>query len=262
MAGKRGTKKRSSSKKSNHVFTIPELRKAFEHIETFVELHCKKSVPVLSKLFKEEWKKTFKKDITMKEAEAYVENELKIIHQKKPSERKHSGGAMALTGAPILADTRPGLYISPGVNEGSYAQVPAYVDKGFWNPEIARQYDPVPGQTHYPAYTPYGMGSNKALIGGRRTRRNNKKQTAGGLLSAASQFFGMRPIFGDMPPPSFADNARNAAMASAPLPQSPSPAETRLAYASNLTGQGIPVNPSSVTVLPTTANIPAAWYSK
>jgi len=273
MAGKRATKKRTSkkTKSKNHVMTIPQLRKAFEHIETFVELHCKTPKPALVKQFKQEWKLTFKKEIDTKEAEAYVEHALEELKRKKPTQRKHSGGAMALTGAPILADTRPGLYISPGVNEGSYAQVPAYIDKGFWNPEIGRQYDPVPGQTHYPAYTPYGMGSNKVSGG---TRKKGKKQQSGGgvfdsISSAIGQFSAsqavnqlmMRPGLYVSPVPSFQDNTATARLANT-LPQSPDPSQTRMNYQSNLTGIHIPNATSSLTKLPTIEDPLYAWFKK
>jgi hypothetical protein len=261
MAGKRTQKKRGS-KKRKAIMTIPQLRKAFEHVETFVEIHCKKPEKELVKLFQEEWKKTFKKEIDTKEAEAYVAHALETIHQKHPKDRKHSGGAMALTGAPILQDTRPGLYISPGVNQGSYAQVPAYVDKGFWNPEIGRYYDPVPGQTHYPSATPYGLGSNKYTGGSQRnkTKRNKKQlnQSGGTILEAANQFL-FRPTFSTQPPPNVLDNVTSSAMAK-PLPQSPDPSQTRTHYLSNLTGAGGDkvLNPTA-TPIPTAAITNNSW---
>jgi hypothetical protein len=266
MAGKRATKKRGSRKQKSksHVMTIPQLRKAFEHIETFVELHCKTPKADLVKQFKQEWKLTFKKEIETKEAEAYVEHALEELKRKKPSQRKHSGGAYALTGAPILADTRPGLYISPGVNEGSYAQVPAYIDKGFWNPEIGRQYDPVPGQTHYPAYTPYGLGSNRVSGGTRKKGKKQQKQQQGGGLfdsigSAVNQFM-MRPALYMNPVPTAQDNAASAFMAK-PLPQSGDPSQTRLNYQSNLRGTEPPYTSSTITNLPTTQNLGInAWF--
>ena len=239
--------------------TIPELRKAFEHVETFVELHCKLPKAELVKQFKQVWKQTFKKEIQTKEAEAYVEHALNVIAHKKPHHRRHSGGAQVLTGGPAFAaETRPGEYISGGVNQGSYAQVPAYVDRGFRNAEIGRQYDPVPGQTAYPAATPYGMGSNR-VTGGTRKRKNKKNQSGGSLLGAATQFF-MRPTFSATPPPNVLDNATTAWMAK-PLPQGPDPSQTRLPYLSNLTGVGAPTLTSTVTQLPTVSTPPLAWYN-
>jgi hypothetical protein len=255
---KRGSKKQQKQKQA--IMTIPQLRKAFEHVETFVEIHCKKPEKELVKLFQEEWKKTFKKEIDTKEAEAYVAHALEIIHQKHPKDRKHSGGAMALTGAPILQDTRPGLYISPGVNQGSYAQVPAYVDKGFWNPEIGRYYDPVPGQTTYPSATPYGLGSN-AFTGGSRknkTKKNkNKSQKGGTILGAVNQFL-FRPTFSTQPPPSLLDNVTSAAMAKT-LPQSPDPSQTRIPYLSNLNGPGERAIYATATPIPTAAVTNSSW---
>ena len=236
MAKKRTMKRRS--KKA--IMTIPQLRKAFEHVETYVEIHSKKPEKELVKMFQGEWKKTFKKELEPKEAEAYIAHALDEIHRKHPKDRKHSGGAMALSGAPLLHDTRPGLYISPGVNEGSYAQVPAYVDSGFFNPEIGRQYDPVPGQTRYPDATPYGLGSNR-FVGGKRnkTRKQSKaKQQEGGSLTAAVNQFFMRPITSYSTPPNAIENTISAAYAKT-LPPGPDPTQRGFEYQSNLTGHGM-----------------------
>jgi hypothetical protein len=247
--------------------TIPQLRKAFEHVETFVELHCKVPKADLIKQFKQEWKLTFKKEIETKEAEAYVEHALDHLKHKKPSQRKHSGGAQVLAGAPLYAETRPGEYISAGVNQGSYAQVPAYVDKGFWNPEMGRQYDPVPGQTVYPAATPYGMGSNR-VIGGTRKKRNQKNQktqktqknqAGGSILGAFNQFL-MRPTFASQPPPTILDDATTAWMAK-PLPQGPDPTQSKIPYQSSLIGVGAPALTSTITTLPTISDVANAWWT-
>jgi len=250
MAKKRGATKKKGSKKQqqSHVMTIPQLRKAFEHVETFVELHHKQPRKELVALFREEWKLTFKKEIDAKEAEAYVDHALDEIQHKNPKNRKHSGGAMALTGAPVLSETRPGLYISPGVNQGSYAQVPAYVEKGFWNPEQGRSYDPVPGQTTYPSATPYGLGTNTVSGGGSKNTR--KKQKGGGFLD---QFF-MRPVFSYNPPPSYLDNVTTSCMAKT-MPQSPDASQTVLPYQSNFMGVGVPSR-TTFTPIPTTN-----WFS-
>jgi hypothetical protein len=265
--GKRKTKtqkhnkQQKQQKQQSNVMTIPQLRKAFEHVETFVELHSQKPKRELVQLFQEEWKKTFYKDIERVEAEAYVEHALAEISQKHPRHRKHSGGALPLSGAPLLADTRPGVYISPGVNSGSYAQVPDYIDKGFWNPAIGRTYDPVQGQTTYPVYTPATLGSNAALKGGaRQTQRQRRNQKGGGLMNAMTQFFTMRPIFSTVPPTNVLDDATTAAMAK-PLPQSPDPSQSRTPYISPLSGRdmGLTGTPSGVSI-PTAGNIPKTWF--
>jgi len=173
--------------------TIPELRRAFEHVETFVEIHSQMPKKELALAFQKEWRLTFKKEVDEESAMAYVEHALAELPKKHPKHRRHPmrGGAM-LQGAPILQDTRAGVYTVPGVNEHSYAQVPAYVDKGFWNPEQARDYDPVAGQTHYVTRTPAGLGSNQA--GGRR--RTQKQR--GGMAALSEMAF--KPITSTSPP--------------------------------------------------------------
>ena len=238
--------------------TIPQLRKAFEHVETFVEIHSHIPKKELVHMFQEEWKKTFYKEIDTNDAEVYVEHALAEISQKNPKHRKHSGGAQPLSGAPLLHDTRPGVYISPGVNSGSYAQVPDYIDKGFWNPAIGRTYDPVQGQTSYPIYPPATMGSNAVLKGGTRRRRKNQK--GGGILDAVTQFLTMRPIFSTVPPTNIGDDATTAAMAK-PLPQSPDPSQSRTPFLSPLTGRdmGLTGVPSGVSI-PIPGGTPNVWF--
>lgn len=211
------------------VLTIPELRRAFEHIEMFVvgNLNAphKEAVEALQK----EWELTFYKELSRADAEAYVDH-VRVMHKiaekvaKRMGTRKGrqaGGGAVPLAGAPLDYMTRPGLYITPGVNQGSYALVPAYVDKGFQNPEIAQSYDPVPGQTRYPTLTPAGMGSN--LVGGGASRRRRRTLRGGATFldaaSTAAKQFLMRPIPSSQPP-SFLQDAQSAAYAQ-PLGASP-----------------------------------------
>ena len=257
--GKRKTKTQKA-KKQNAVMTIPQLRKAFEHVETFVEIHCQKPKAELVHMFQQEWKKTFRKEISTQDAEAYVEHAVQEISAKDPKHRKHSGGAQAIAGAAIYGgETRPGVNISPGVDGGSYAQVPAYVDKGFWNPSIGRTYDPVPGQTSYPAYTPAGLGSNRVTGGTRKAKagkkgKQEKQQQGGSIMGAINQFIGMRPIFSMNPPTNILDDATTAYMAK-PGPQSPDPSQTRTPYVSNLTGRDMGLSGvASGTLIPTSAS--------
>lgn len=192
------TKKQKQKQKqtqSGHIMTIPELRRAFEHVETFVEIHSQMPKKELAQAFQKEWRLTFKKEVDEESAMAYVEHALAELPKKHPKHRRHPmrGGASPLEGAPILQDTRPGVYTVPGVNEHSYAHVPTYVDKGFQNPEQARDYDPVAGQTHYVTRTPLGLGSNQA--GG---RRRTQKQQKGGMSALSEMAF--NPIPSSSPP--------------------------------------------------------------
>ena len=181
--------------------TIPELRRSFEHIETFVHQH--KRSKDLVKMLQEEWLKVFKKKLDKESASAFVNHSVK--------ESGMMGGGSQLTGAPLDYTMRPGLYISPGIDQGSYARVPNYVSSGFWNPEPGQSYDRVIGQTVYPDRTPAGLGDN-TVIGlkmaggsgsGRKTKKNMRKQSGGDPLrtigTALNQFL-FRPINSTIPP--------------------------------------------------------------
>ena len=177
----KGHGKTKKAKKGEHhdgIMTIPELKRAFEHVEEYVELHHTVPLTKLVPMFQEEWKRTFYREVDRGSAKAYVQHALKQLEHKPHKERRHYGGAMALTGAPLDYTTRPGLYITPGVDQGSYAVVPKYIDSGFWNPEQGRDYDPVAGQTHYVTRTPEGMGSNAVHFkGGSRQSQSGGKKT-------------------------------------------------------------------------------------
>jgi hypothetical protein len=218
-------------KKDKEVLTIPELRRAFEHIEMFaienLNAPRKEAVQALQK----EWEHTFYKELAYEDAESYMDH-VKIMHNiAKTASRKQKRGKQAgggpLAGAPLDYMTRPGLYITPGVNQGSYALVPAYVDKGFWNPEPGHSYDPVPGQTRFPTLTPAGMGSNLVSDigkqsqggGGRRRRTLRGGATMLDAASTALKQAMMRPIPASAPP-SFLQDLQSAAYAQ-PLGASP-----------------------------------------
>ena len=208
--------------------TIPELRRSFEHMEMFVVKHAHGKDA--ARLFQEEWQRVFKKKLDTEGAQIYIDHVTKQQKQQK-------GGAMPLMGAPLDYDTRPGLYISPGVNQGSYAQVPAYVQSGFWNPEIAQSYDKVPGQTSFVTRTPLGMGDNTVigLKGGgkrrRRTQRQQRQQSGGDPLTTIGTALGQllfRP-FGGSSPPSIGQDLQTA-LRGQPLGPSPLPDQTKHAY--------------------------------
>jgi hypothetical protein len=204
---------RKSEKHHEEALTIPELRRAFEHIEEFALTH-KGDIKGLQ----EEWKKVFYKELDKESAQAYLEH-VKTLPKRGRTLRKTRGGASALAGAPLEYTTRPGIYITPGINEGSYAQVPAYVASGFWNPRMAIESDPVPGQPAWPV--PYAStGSNlvkggnagcdscgcsapPAILGGKRkTKRNLRK---GGDFTSYLQGMGQR-VFGSSNPPTIAQS--------------------------------------------------------
>lgn len=216
---------KTQKKQKSSVMTIPELRRAFNHIEDYGQELVQGSshaFPKAVKEFQKEWRQIFKKDITAQVAEIYLtnlkeQNKVQRKHTRRLRHTRHKGGM-----APLMHTDRAGVYISPGVNQGSYALVPAYVDKGFWNPEQAHQYDPVPGQTSYPTRTPNGLGSNMMPQQGGQAS----------LDQAFSQSALNQAFFRAIPsayPPSLAQDAITTWRGQS-LGPSPDPTQTNLSY--------------------------------
>jgi hypothetical protein len=206
----RKTRRHSARKSEKGIASIPELRRAFEHIEEVVDRKVKQKVPKeeISKELRKEWHGVFFKVLDKKSADAYVEERMsqkgrRVTRRARRSSRS-KGGAQAIAGAPLDYMTRQGVYLAPGQIPtaqghlplssgapsafGSYVQ---YVDKGFWNPEPGQSYDPVPGQPPWPV-VPAGMGSNLVKGGKRALRR-------GGSLQSVLAQIGTRPISASVP---------------------------------------------------------------
>jgi hypothetical protein len=210
------------TKKEKGIFSIPELRRSFEHIEKFVneKIASRESKDQIVKDLKKEWSHIFFKELDTKSAEAYVSDRMSKKHSSRHRTQRKSGGAGAqlpntatpIAGAPLDYTTRAGIYLAPGqiptsaghlpLSDGgksSFGSFVQYVDKGFWNPEPGQQRDPVPGQTRFPTSVPAGMGSNKVSGGGKKNK-TRKLRRGGGLMPATlSQAF-MRPISSSSPP--------------------------------------------------------------
>jgi hypothetical protein len=213
----RKTRRHGSHKKSKGIYSIPELRRSFEHIESYIngKIAKKESKEKLVKDLRKEWSKVFFKDLDKKSADSFVSDRL----SKKQTRRTLKGGA-ALAGAPLDSTLRQGIYLAPGQipdirghlplsdgSKSSFGSFIPYVDKGFWNPEPGRSYDPLVGQIRFPTSVPAGMGSN-LFKGGRRqireirqTRKNNRR--GGGLIqnmgTVISQAF-THPASSSVPP--------------------------------------------------------------
>jgi hypothetical protein len=110
-------------KQSKSSMTIPQLRKAFDHIESYTEglLRREKDAKKRRQAFKEEWMRVFHRSIDDKAADAYIQFESK--KSKKAKTRRMKGGS-ALEGAPLDYSTRPGIY-------GVYGSFPQYIGAGF-----------------------------------------------------------------------------------------------------------------------------------
>jgi hypothetical protein len=218
--------RKHSSKREKGIYSIPELRRSFEHIEDYVDkkIALRESKEQLVKDLRKEWSRVFLKELDKKSADAFVTERLSKASTRRHKTLRRHGGAGAqlantytpIAGAPNDYTTRAGIYLAPGQipdkaghlplsdgsksNFGSYVQ---YVDKGFWNPEPGQSYDPVPGQTRFPTSTPVGMGDNTVHFAAKGGKRNNKRITrrkggasTGSLISQAY----MRPIPSSSPP--------------------------------------------------------------
>ena len=223
----RKTRRHHSSKKTKGVYSIPELRRSFEHIEEYIDqkIALKESKEKLVRDLRKEWSKVFFKELDKKSADAFISERMSKKHHSRHRTLRKRGGAGAqlantytpIAGAPNDYTTRQGIYLAPGQipdkaghlplsdgsksNFGSFIQ---YVSKGFGVsiPEPGQPLDQfgIPGQTRFPTSTPVGMGDNTVHFaskgGGRRSRKARRGGGAGALLSQAFT----RPIPSDSPP--------------------------------------------------------------
>jgi hypothetical protein len=197
--------------------TIPQLRKAFDHIEKI----AKQGVSL--ETFQKEWAKVFHHEIDAEAAQSFLQ-----FHSKKGKTRKQKqkqkGGSAPLAGAPLDYTTRPGTYETP---YGSFLE---YVSSGFNFYDKINQNSFIPTQCGKENITPQiaaDMGSNK--VGGGRTRRRQR----GGAFPSLSELataLTFRPI-PPTSPTSFLQDAQSAFKGQT-LPPSPSPAEGTPPYRS------------------------------
>jgi hypothetical protein len=122
------TKTRKASSKTKSIITIPQLRKAFDHMDKVVvslEKTAKHSFSDAIVKYREEWHKTFKRDISPADAAAYLKFRygLKSGNTRR---KKMRGGAITplnISGASLDYQTRAGL-------QGVYGHFPAYQTQG------------------------------------------------------------------------------------------------------------------------------------
>jgi hypothetical protein len=168
------TLKHQSSGKAVH--TIPQLRRLFEEVEHFVDSHIAKrlSRDALVKEFRKEWKRLFMKELDKKSADAFIDDRMKSKKILRHTRKQKQGGGAALQGAPLDYPTRPGVYLESGqipdkgqlpvVSGGGFGSYIDYVHSGFWNPQEAKTYDPIVGQSAWPQ--PYASTGSNAVISG------------------------------------------------------------------------------------------------
>lgn len=166
--------------KSTGGMTVPQLRKSFEHIESYAKKHDISA-------FRKEWKKTFGKPISEHAAKDYI-SFLK-------SNDSQSGGGTPLAGAPLDYTLRA------GADPSTAAHVPPYVQSGFGfaNMDSFRM---MSGKEDISPRIPADMGSNAVGGGKRKTRKFKKSQKGGAFPSVSTAVAEMmsRPLAMNSPP--------------------------------------------------------------
>jgi len=194
-------KTRSRSHKA--AMTIPELRKAMNHISQFAARLNKKDMKKSVKSLQGEWQSTFHKPLNEKLARDYL---MHISKFRTSKTLKRGGGQLGY--APVGNRMEPGLSLP-------YGSFPDYVSKGFFVPmsdNIANC-----GLTDASVRVPVGMGSNKVWGGRRKTQ---KRKNGGGLftnLSNGLSAIAQRP-FAAYSPPSVQSQADMAWKGMPPVP--------------------------------------------
>lgn len=250
MVHRRKTRKHTKSS----TLTIPQLRKSFDHIDSWVESHVsKKSVKSLVPAFQEEWEKTFHREVDAKAAEAYLSLKSRSKPRLTKKKGKQSGGSSAaLAGAPLDYTTRQGVY-------GVYGNFPAYVSSGLnfydsiWQDSLTANC----GKENITPNIPASMGSNEVQKGGksrrnRKAHRKTRKQRGGAPefmvnAGAATDVMLNRPFPASSPPTMgyVAQMNLKGVSAGVPDPQ-------------NTTATVLPYDPASLRTAPSLvkANIP------
>lgn len=153
--------RKSKSKSKTGIKSIPELRRAFEHIEPFAhklatQVHSKKlTKSAASEAYAKEWKKVFGRPMKSKSAQASIDHYMSLGGRAHaPPIPRIKGGASELAelinstsaipsqrggSAPISwSDTQPGVYAAPtlpgqvdAAGYTAYGSFLPYVEKGF-----------------------------------------------------------------------------------------------------------------------------------
>ena len=205
--------KNKTRKQKKGVQTIPQLRRAFDHVEAV----AKRGVTLSE--FQKEWKKTFHHTLDDKAGQAFLD-----FHQKHKSRtrKQQKGGAGPLAGAPLDYTTRPGTYETP---YGSFLE---YIGSGFNFYDKINTDSIVPTQCGKENITPQlaaNMGSNKVGGGTRRKQRGGAPS-----LSEFAAALSFRPFSATVPTSPMYD--AQMAFKGQGLPASPSPSDGTPPYQS------------------------------
>lgn len=117
-------KSRSLKNSKKSILTIPQLRKSFDHMDKVVEGLRKTSKHSFSDAvtkYRDEWSKTFKRDLSPADASAYLKFRFGL--KSNTTRRSKVRGGAILAGAPLEYQLRPGV-------SGVYGNFPSYQQEG------------------------------------------------------------------------------------------------------------------------------------
>ena len=168
----RKTRTTAGKKTKAHILTIPQLRKAFDHMDHVVESQRKVAKHSFSNaviVYREEWRKTFKRDLSPADAAAYLKFRYGMKAEKTRRSKTRGGGALA--GAPLDYTLRPGV-------QGVYGSFPSYQTEG-----LDRYYNSA-------------MTADCGKANGFPTDGSGASQKGGGILGSDLRMFaGSSPAF-------------------------------------------------------------------
>jgi hypothetical protein len=189
---------------SQNSLTIPQLRKAFEHIDRFVEskiLRLSEKEGLVE--FRKEWKRTFG-EISEESARDY----LQYMRTRASKTNTHSQKGGAVT---VLSPASLGYDMRGGQSDAALSY-PAYVSSGFLEPPMDSVYAtcgkpsaflPPAADTGSNKWTPMAGGRRQ---GGRKSKTRKAKTQKGGSVGTSFAEFMARP-FGMGSPPSILQDA-------------------------------------------------------
>ena len=106
-------KGQQKTRKAKKVLTIPQLRKAFNHMDKVVEdlrSVAKRSFSDAVAKYREEWRRTFKHDLSPADASSYLKFRYGMKNAKTRRTRMRGGAVSgAIAGAPLDYSLRPGV---------------------------------------------------------------------------------------------------------------------------------------------------------
>jgi len=109
-----------------HAKKLPQLRKAFDHMDKVVESLKKTATHSFSDAvvtYREEWRKTFKRDLPPADAAAYLKFRYGLKSGKTRRTKIRGGSIQGVSGAPLDYQLRAGV-------SGAYGNFPTYQTQG------------------------------------------------------------------------------------------------------------------------------------